>query len=88
MSIITSTSASTTTTVASGQIFTCASAAYIGPYCNITSDVCTMSQPCLNAATCFPNNTLPAGYSCNCQSGYTGYDCEYDNRACTENTCW
>jgi hypothetical protein len=47
-----------------------------------------MSQPCLNAATCFPNNTLPYGYLCDCQTGYTGYDCQYDDRACMENTCW
>jgi hypothetical protein len=47
-----------------------------------------MSQPCLNAATCIPDRTLQYGYYCLCQIGYTGYDCQYDERACMENTCW
>jgi len=60
----------------------------IGSYCNITSNACAMSQPCLNAATCYPNNQLPLGYECQCQSGYTGENCQNDERICKENTCW
>jgi len=60
----------------------------IGSYCNITSDACAMSQPCLNAATCYPNNTLSLGYECQCQSGYTGQNCQNDERICKQNTCW
>ncbi|CAF4794037.1 unnamed protein product [Rotaria sp. Silwood1] len=59
----------------------------IGSSCNISSDACSMLQPCLNAATCFPNNTLSLKYHCQCQSGYTGRDCENDQRICRENTC-
>ncbi|CAF1414561.1 unnamed protein product [Didymodactylos carnosus] len=61
---------------------------FIGPYCNVSSDACAMSQPCQNAATCYPNNTLPLRYVCTCVNGYVGYDCQYDIRACKENTCW
>ncbi|CAF1017747.1 unnamed protein product [Didymodactylos carnosus] len=60
----------------------------IGPNCNISTDACTMSHPCQNDASCFPNNTLPLYYTCNCIYGYTGYDCQNDERPCKENTCW
>jgi hypothetical protein len=71
------------------QMYYCLTDSYIGTYCNVSSDACAMSQPCFNAATCFPNNTLPYGYRCQCQPGYTGYNCEYDTNACmVMNTCW
>jgi hypothetical protein len=41
-----------------------------------------MAQPCLNLATCFANNSLPQGYACSCVSGFSGENCEVDNRAC------
>jgi hypothetical protein len=47
-----------------------------------------MSQPCLNSATCYLNNILPSGYQCECQSGYSGTNCQNDQRICKENTCW
>ncbi|CAF1158716.1 unnamed protein product [Adineta steineri] len=47
-----------------------------------------MSQPCLNAATCFPDATVPLGYRCGCQTGFTGSTCENDERICKDNTCW
>lgn len=70
------------------NIYWCPSEDYIGTHCNTSADACAMSQPCQNAATCFPNNTLPYGYRCNCHEGYSGYNCENDERVCTENTCW
>ncbi|CAF1317461.1 unnamed protein product [Rotaria sp. Silwood1] len=84
----TTVSTTTVSTITDGNIYSCADNSYIGTYCNISSDACVMSQPCENAATCFPNNTLPLGYSCQCRSGFEGYNCEYDNRACMETTCW
>ncbi|CAF0794318.1 unnamed protein product [Adineta steineri] len=47
-----------------------------------------MSQPCLNAATCFPDATVPLGYICGCQTGYTGSTCQNDERICKDDTCW
>jgi EGF-like domain len=60
----------------------------LGIYCNISSDACAMSQPCQNAATCFPYRSLPNGYQCHCPIDYTGEQCEVDQRDCQENTCW
>ncbi|CAF1227208.1 unnamed protein product [Adineta steineri] len=68
--------------------YACADSTYIGAYCNISSDACAMSQPCQNAATCFPNNTLPLEYFCKCAPDYTGYNCEIDESSCQEGTCW
>lgn len=41
-----------------------------------------MAQPCLNLATCFSSVSLPFGYMCLCVPGYSGYNCEIDNRTC------
>jgi hypothetical protein len=59
-----------------------------GVYCNISSEVCDITNPCYNQAICYSNKTLSLGYYCQCVSGFSGYNCEYDNRVCTENTCW
>ena len=60
----------------------------IGSSCNVSSDPCEMAQPCLNAATCYQNRGIPAGYQCSCQTGYTGDLCQNDERPCQEDTCW
>ena len=83
----TTTASNITTTTSASAIYDCLSG-HIGIYCNISSDACAMSQPCQNAATCFPNNTLPLGYYCVCRTGYAGYNCEWDIRPCREDTCW
>jgi len=68
--------------------FECLGTSYIGVYCNITKDACTMSNPCLNNGTCYPKDELRSKYGCNCSSGYSGDNCENDNRICKSNTCW
>ena len=70
------------------NLYNCPNGSYIGVYCNISSDACAMSEPCYNAALCFPNNTIPLGYYCQCPSDFAGYNCEYDERACKDSTCW
>ncbi len=49
-----------------------------------------MSQPCLNAATCYSNNILPWGYKCQCQcqTGYAKQNYQNDERICKDNTYW
>ena len=37
-------------------------------------DVCKVSNPCKNGATCVPKN---GGYTCNCKSGFHGVNCEH-----------
>ena len=58
----------------------------MGSSCNISSDPCSLAQPCLNAATCYPNSSIPVGYSCACVSiFYSGINCENDLRVCQPN---
>jgi len=54
----------------------------LGISCNISSNPCAMVQPCLNLATCYQNISLPLGYTCLCVSGYSGVNCEVDERVC------
>ena len=47
-----------------------------------------MADPCLNAAICRPNETLPLGYVCDCRTGFFGESCETDARVCrAASTC-
>jgi hypothetical protein len=41
-----------------------------------------MSQPCLNLATCYPNISVPLGYICACVIGFSGVNCQVDQRTC------
>jgi len=60
----------------------------LGLSCNISSDPCSMMQPCLNLATCYQNTSVPLGYICLCVAGFSGVNCEVDNRFCTsDSTC-
>jgi hypothetical protein len=69
--------------------FECQNKSYIGVHCNITNDICIIAKPCLNNGTCHVNKSLQLQYSCQCPSAeYSGYNCEYDNRVCKDNTCW
>ena len=54
----------------------------IGSSCNVSADLCTLSQPCLNLAKCYPNISIPIGYHCSCVMGFTGLHCEVDTRTC------
>jgi len=60
---------------------TCANQS-LGTSCNMSSDPCSMSQPCLNLATCHINASLPLGYICSCVSGFSGVNCQIDQRSC------
>ncbi|CAF3775770.1 unnamed protein product [Adineta steineri] len=93
-----STTATTTTTTymttisslslvsyANGSIFvapTCPTQS-LGTSCNISSDPCAMTQPCLNSATCHTNASALLGYVCACVTGYSGTNCEYDVPSCS-----
>jgi hypothetical protein len=68
--------------------YECPDKNYIGIGCNITNGVCEMSKPCLNGGTCYSDDTLPLEHGCHCPLGYSGDDCDYDERICKDNTCW
>lgn len=60
----------------------------IGTSCNMSADPCTLTQPCLNSATCYLNTTIPRGYYCQCVPGFGGVNCENNTHVCQENsTC-
>ncbi|CAF0821908.1 unnamed protein product [Adineta steineri] len=57
----------------------------IGLNCNVTVDLCQITNPCLNNGTCV--NTLSSTYTCTCMQGFTGSHCETDIRPCKPWTC-
>ncbi|CAF4221240.1 unnamed protein product, partial [Adineta steineri] len=57
----------------------------IGLNCNVTVDLCQITNPCLNNGTCV--NTLSSSYTCTCMQGFTGSHCETDIRPCKPWTC-
>ncbi|CAF1444201.1 unnamed protein product [Adineta steineri] len=57
----------------------------IGLNCNVTVDLCQITNPCLNNGTCV--NTLSSTYTCTCMQGFTGSHCEIDIRPCKPWTC-
>ncbi|XP_022241819.1 delta and Notch-like epidermal growth factor-related receptor [Limulus polyphemus] len=56
---------------------------YHGQSCDDVVYLCD-SQPCLNNATCWGNQTA---YSCGCQPGFTGKKCEININECLSNPC-
>ncbi|CAF2683712.1 unnamed protein product [Rotaria sp. Silwood2] len=68
--------------------FECENKNYIGNNCSIPNDICQILQPCENQGICCFNETLSLPYICKCPLGYSGYNCEHDNRICKNNTCW
>ncbi|CAF5178158.1 unnamed protein product [Rotaria magnacalcarata] len=54
----------------------------IGTSCSVASDLCSMTNPCLNSATCQLNSTLEIGYYCICVTGFSGTYCELNHRSC------
>jgi hypothetical protein len=59
-----------------------------GINCNSSESVCAMSQPCLNSGICIENSTNQQGYTCECQWGFNGSNCQDDQRPCKSYTCF
>ncbi|CAF1486469.1 unnamed protein product [Adineta steineri] len=57
----------------------------IGLNCNVSVDLCEITNPCINNGTCV--NTLSSSYTCTCMQGFTGSHCEIDIRPCKPWTC-
>jgi hypothetical protein len=56
--------------------------------CSFLFDPCKASQPCQHESKCNHNNQFTHGYVCQCLPGYSGYNCEHDDRPCKPETCW
>ncbi|XP_039217424.1 protein jagged-2 isoform X1 [Crotalus tigris] len=56
-----------------------------GLLCNKDLNYCGNHHPCVNGGTCM--NTEPDEYSCACQDGYSGKNCEIAEHACVSNPC-
>jgi hypothetical protein len=65
----------------------CASGSF-GINCSSSENICEMSKPCLNSGTCIENDTIQQGYSCQCQWGFNGSNCQDDQRPCKPYTCF
>ncbi|CAF3990347.1 unnamed protein product [Adineta steineri] len=57
----------------------------IGLNCNVSVDLCQITNSCINNGTCV--NTLSSSYTCTCMQGFTGSHCETDIRPCKPWTC-
>ena len=56
--------------------------------CSFLFDPCKLLQPCQQESTCNHSNQFTHGYVCQCLPGFSGYNCEQDNRPCKPETCW
>ncbi|KAG5857588.1 hypothetical protein ANANG_G00021040 [Anguilla anguilla] len=56
-----------------------------GLLCDQDLNYCTHHKPCRNGATCM--NTGQGSYTCACQPGFTGVDCELEVRECDSKPC-
>lgn len=67
----------------------CNNSLYIGPYCNISNDICSLLTPCKNNGICHVTNNNSLGYNCLCPSNYMGDQCQNENdpRPCKPYTC-
>uniref|UniRef100_A0A3P9I899 von Willebrand factor D and EGF domains n=1 Tax=Oryzias latipes TaxID=8090 RepID=A0A3P9I899_ORYLA len=50
-------------------------------------EVSVLTCDCLNGARCVPDASIPAGFRCACQEGFTGRRCEADADDCKPNPC-
>ena len=73
---------------------------YTGQFCQNRIDYCSAGfNPCLNGAQCLPqtesltnynsssNSTLTVGYTCECETGFTGHHCEHNVDDCARHLC-
>ncbi|CAF1126051.1 unnamed protein product [Adineta steineri] len=65
----------------------CSDSNFIGLSCNISSQPCDIYKPCQNLGICTNNLTYPLGYTCFCQSGFSGTNCETNIQPCHLDTC-
>ena len=56
---------------------------YSGTLCELNIDDCA-DEPCKNNGTCVDG---VAGYTCECQPGFTGDECEIDVDECRSSPC-
>lgn len=56
-----------------------------GLFCNQDLNYCTNNRPCRHGGTC--TNTGQGSYTCTCQPGYAGTDCELVQDPCLASPC-
>ncbi|UJR18357.1 hypothetical protein I4U23_005260 [Adineta vaga] len=65
----------------------CNSTAYIGSNCNISNNICNVSNPCQNNGTCISINNETLDFNCSCSPGFNGTYCEFNHQLCKSHTC-
>jgi hypothetical protein len=66
---------------------TCDDPTNLGDFCNASAKPCDVLKPCRNSGNCTNDSRRPHRYSCLCEPGYNGTNCEFDIRLCKSNTC-
>ncbi|XP_077468446.1 delta-like protein C isoform X2 [Stigmatopora argus] len=56
-----------------------------GLYCDQDLNYCTNHKPCQNGASC--TNTGQGSYTCACRPGFSGKDCQTEDKACDSAPC-
>ncbi|XP_057694222.1 delta-like protein C [Corythoichthys intestinalis] len=56
-----------------------------GLYCDQDLNYCTNHKPCQNGASC--TNTGQGSYTCACRPGFSGNNCETENKLCDSAPC-
>ena len=63
----------------------CGNISNTGIYCNISTSICSILQPCQNNGTCIDTNV--SGYMSLCRNDFIGRQCEINICPCQSNTC-
>ena len=66
----------------------CGNSSNVGVHCNTSGTPCDILQPCYNLGICNNSATTLYGYNCLCVAGFSGINCQIDQRLCTPSTCW
>lgn len=72
-----------------GDTFACVCVGSQDKYtCGLTPNDACHSTPCLNGGACHTNSSSTSAYTCSCQPGFRGNNCDLDFDECASSPCF